>query len=620
MSTLLGNEKDLLETVRFQEEQLSRYKRRLQDIIVAHKKLTAEKDRLDEVLKTIIFVKSLDETNNTTNENDSENVNDLKIKMTKLAKSVTILSEEKVQMETQFLQERKKLMRENSQLKEKIKTAIYMEKKNMQDVEVQNTKTQLNLETVPKKFEFTSMIRDLQKVNDEGNKKENKEIIEKLKDQLRELQEKYNTVKNNENVLLVQLNEIKKKLGNENTSSEKIEKLKTKLKLMSEQHDNAVHQEQNRTLKAEERTRKLAIEHESRVSKLEQKLTQLSDLASKYDKYRQDDQQVITKLKNRVMQLEIENSNVKCEDDRVSENEETLIQQLQHIKQQLIHNYTTSYELDNLREILLEGLENVSKSDIVDYKELYIQLKQQIEEPQQKSTQDLSNDNIPIFKTKILNLKSKIMELELFNSRLQQAVEFERENALELLEKERKQWKLKMNTIDSEYRNKLILMEHELEKQREKLNRILEEKEKQLQHMQQPFVQFFDESSADINETNIKIFGQQKSTLIYYLEIVARKEAEINRLRKINNELQLKVHETEKEYYHYVQLFMKLQKLTRGSETAPHGTELNTEYLKNVFLNYLITSDGKMRSHMLNAIFAILKFTDLEINCIMKQK
>lgn len=43
-----------------------------------------------------------------------------------------------------------------------------------------------------------------------------------------------------------------------------------------------------------------------------------------------------------------------------------------------------------------------------------------------------SNDNIPIFKTKILNLKSKIMELELFNSRLQQAVEFERENALEV--------------------------------------------------------------------------------------------------------------------------------------------------------------------------------------------
>lgn len=47
--------------------------------------------------------------------------------------------------------------------------------------------------------------------------------------------------------------------------------------------------------------------------------------------------------------------------------------------------------------------------------------------------------------------------------------------------------------------------------------------------------------------------------------------------------------------------------------------ELNTRYLKNVFLNYLLTVDGKMRSHMLNAIFAILKFSDLEINKVLKQ-
>lgn len=56
-------------------------------------------------------------------------------------------------------------------------------------------------------------------------------------------------------------------------------------------------QEQTRALKAEDRARRLAIEHESRVSKLEQKLAQLSDLASNYDKYRQDDQQTIMKLK-----------------------------------------------------------------------------------------------------------------------------------------------------------------------------------------------------------------------------------------------------------------------------------------------------------------------------------
>lgn len=52
-----------------------------------------------------------------------------------------------------------------------------------------------------------------------------------------------------------------------------------------------------RALKAEERTRRLAVEHENRVSKLEQKLAQLSDLASNYDRYRQEDQETIMKLK-----------------------------------------------------------------------------------------------------------------------------------------------------------------------------------------------------------------------------------------------------------------------------------------------------------------------------------
>lgn len=57
------------------------------------------------------------------------------------------------------------------------------------------------------------------------------------------------------------------------------------------------------------------------------------------------------------------------------------------------------------------------------------------------------------------------------------------------------------------------------------------------------------------------------------------------------------------------------------SEKQQNGTdELNTRYLKNVFLNYLITLDPKMRSHMLNAIFAILKFSDLEMNRVLKLK
>lgn len=56
-------------------------------------------------------------------------------------------------------------------------------------------------------------------------------------------------------------------------------------------------QEQMRALKAEDRARRQAIEHENRVSKLEQKLAQLSEVANNYNKYRQEDQETITKLK-----------------------------------------------------------------------------------------------------------------------------------------------------------------------------------------------------------------------------------------------------------------------------------------------------------------------------------
>ena len=49
------------------------------------------------------------------------------------------------------------------------------------------------------------------------------------------------------------------------------------------------------------------------------------------------------------MQLELENSNTKCEDDRLQITDETLYQQLRNVKQQLILNCKTPSELSHLR-------------------------------------------------------------------------------------------------------------------------------------------------------------------------------------------------------------------------------------------------------------------------------
>jgi len=44
----------------------------------------------------------------------------------------------------------------------------------------------------------------------------------------------------------------------------------------------------------------------------------------------------------------------------------------------------------------------------------------------------------------------------------------------------------------------------------------------------------------------------------------------------------------------------------------------NLEYLKNVTLSYFLTADDKIRKHMVNAIAAVLKFSDSETEKAIK--
>lgn len=46
----------------------------------------------------------------------------------------------------------------------------------------------------------------------------------------------------------------------------------------------------------------------------------------------------------------------------------------------------------------------------------------------------------------------------------------------------------------------------------------------------------------------------------------------------------------------------------------------NLEYLKNVFVNYLISTDSSSKRHMLNAISTVLRFTSSEMDKIRKCK
>lgn len=71
------------------------------------------------------------------------------------------------------------------------------------------------------------------------------------------------------------------------------------------QHRIAVQHEQQRANEAEQRLRVVAAQSESRVSSLETKLSELSEIVGSYDRDRQQDQIAIQKLKERIAQLDL---------------------------------------------------------------------------------------------------------------------------------------------------------------------------------------------------------------------------------------------------------------------------------------------------------------------------
>lgn len=89
------------------------------------------------------------------------NVCELRSKLTKLAQSLSSVTNEKRLLEEQFQNERKQLLQKNYQLEEKLKnlSSSIGNSKKIQEVEVENVKSQLNLESHQRELEFASTIR-----------------------------------------------------------------------------------------------------------------------------------------------------------------------------------------------------------------------------------------------------------------------------------------------------------------------------------------------------------------------------------------------------------------------------------------------------------------------------
>ena len=110
--------------------------------------------------------------------------------------------------------------------------------------------------------------------------------------------------------------------------------------------------------------------------------------------------------------------------------------------------------------------------------------------------------------------------------------------------------------------------------------------------------------------------GQGEMTLLYFAQEQARKDVDINSLRKQKRELEMALRELQmNSSMKQEQLYEEIDQLkeeVRKLERSKNREGANLEYLKNVTYKFLICHDPSGKQQMLNAITTILQFSPQE--------
>lgn len=206
------------------------------------------------------------------------------------------------------------------------------------------------------------------------------------------------------------------------------------------------------------------------------------------------------------------------------------------------------------------------------------------------------------------------------------------------------QHKEEVTLLKSDYHQEIGELTLELKKQRERTVSLLSEKDSEIEQLRARTVeddQIFrvrqqspDSAAAASHPTEVirytsqeqeaisRLLGHTSSnshgetTFLYFAEEQARKDVEINVLRKQKRdlesalrELQLSASMKEEALHDKVD---DLKEEVRKSMRDKSRESANLEYLKNVTYKYLISHDAQAKKQMLNAISTILQFSPNE--------
>ncbi|NXX78640.1 GCC1 protein, partial [Urocolius indicus] len=471
--------------------------------------------------------------------------------------------------------------------------------------------------------------------------------------------------------------------------SQEVEELKSKLQAVEEENNKAdpriqglqeemaslkshfqvqLLQEMKKAAQAEEQLRQHAQAEERRVADLEGQVSQVSELLGTYEKAKQRDQVTIQKLKERILQLDLENKtlalaassrcpgDLQLDDTNLDVNVlKEKLEKLKRLLQAAAKKTQPGLDVEKLCELELpKGTEagDGEKATALYYQQELKQLKEEFERYKMRAQVVLKNKSakdgnlakeLEEAQEQLAELKEKYVVLQLASDETerqhQRALEAKKREVAQLQQTHRQE----LEKCRLECREQALRLEEELHKQRERALAVLAEKDQELEQLraltlphglQAPkshpgpgLEAASDESPGDdpseVLPRALQLPGSSEPTFFLYAEQLARKEVELVALRKQKHKLETQLHqlqaqtllEEEKHREEVSALQGEIQKSLR--DKSREGA--NLEYLKNIVLRFLTLPESLGRQQTLGAILTILHCSPEEKRAVAKR-
>ncbi|XP_023558609.1 GRIP and coiled-coil domain-containing protein 1 [Octodon degus] len=602
----------------------------------------------------------------------------LKTQLATLTSSLATVTQEKSRMEASYLADKKKMkqdLEEANKKAEEERGRFEGEVKGLQE-QIAETKARLitqQHDRAQEQSDHALMLRELQKLlQEERTQRQDLELkLEETREALAgrayaadqmegfELQTKQ---------LTREVEELKGELqairDEKNQPDPRLQELQEEAACLKSHFQAQLQQEIRKTALAEDQLRQQSQVEEQRVAALENQISEVSELLGTYEKAKQKDQLTIQKLKERILQLDLENktlalaassrSSLESHGDESSLDVNVLKDKMEKLKRLLqvaVRKSQVTLDVEKLCDLEIMASSEAAdgeKATALYYQQELKQLKEEFERYKMRAQVVLKNKNtkdgnlakeLEAAQEQLAELKEKYISLRLFCEELERQHQQEAEDWKQELAQLQQLHRQELERSQLDFRDRTLKLEEELHKQRDRALAVLTEKDLELEQLRSVALSSglsgrrspvgsggprdpADTSSPDSLTQALQLAVANEPTFFLYAEQLARKEVEITSLRKQKHRLEVEVHQLQdrllEERERHREEVGALQSHIEKNIRDQSREGANLEYLKNIIYRFLTLPDSLGRQQTLTAILTILHFSPEEKQVIMR--